>query len=109
MIFKSLSPNPHGNSPGIRGNRVTTVQCLSGTGSLRVGGEFLARHYHQVVDLLTVKFSFTKIERIVSEFSFYLSELWATSFKSFFVNDNFLNPFLAADYIYSSSNLGKSP
>ncbi|WVZ20846.1 hypothetical protein V8G54_008168 [Vigna mungo] len=28
-------------------NRVTTVQCLSGTGSLRVGGEFLAKHYHQ--------------------------------------------------------------
>ncbi|CAN1218724.1 Aspartate aminotransferase 3, chloroplastic, partial [Linum perenne] len=35
------------NSPVIRENRITTVQCLSGTGSLRVGGEFLARHYHQ--------------------------------------------------------------
>ncbi|KZV42002.1 Aspartate aminotransferase 3 [Dorcoceras hygrometricum] len=35
------------DSPAIRENRVTTVQCLSGTGSLRVGGEFLARHYHQ--------------------------------------------------------------
>ncbi|KAI3446986.1 hypothetical protein Pfo_003651 [Paulownia fortunei] len=34
------------NSPAIRENRVTTVQCLSGTGSLRVGAEFLARHYH---------------------------------------------------------------
>ncbi|KAI3862270.1 hypothetical protein MKX03_037135 [Papaver bracteatum] len=34
-------------SPAIRENRITTVQCLSGTGSLRVGGEFLARHYHQ--------------------------------------------------------------
>ncbi|KAL7093593.1 hypothetical protein ACP275_11G048800 [Erythranthe tilingii] len=35
------------NSPAIQENRVTTVQCLSGTGSLRVGGEFLARHYHE--------------------------------------------------------------
>ncbi|KAG5048548.1 hypothetical protein JHK85_009651 [Glycine max] len=33
--------------PAIQDNRVTTVQCLSGTGSLRVGGEFLAKHYHQ--------------------------------------------------------------
>ncbi|XP_019192642.1 PREDICTED: aspartate aminotransferase, cytoplasmic-like [Ipomoea nil] len=31
----------------IQEGRVTTVQCLSGTGSLRVGGEFLARHYHE--------------------------------------------------------------
>lgn len=36
-------------SPAIQENRVTTVQCLSGTGSLRVGAEFLARHYHQVI------------------------------------------------------------
>lgn len=35
-------------SPAIRENRITTVQCLSGTGSLRVGAEFLAKHYHQV-------------------------------------------------------------
>ncbi|XP_009782665.1 aspartate aminotransferase, cytoplasmic isoform X1 [Nicotiana sylvestris] len=35
------------DSPAIQENRVTTVQCLSGTGSLRVGAEFLARHYHQ--------------------------------------------------------------
>ncbi|KAK8660759.1 hypothetical protein V6N13_051670 [Hibiscus sabdariffa] len=35
------------DSPAIRENRVTTVQCLSGTGSLRVGAEFMARHYHQ--------------------------------------------------------------
>ncbi|XP_074317503.1 aspartate aminotransferase, cytoplasmic [Silene latifolia] len=35
------------DSPAIRENRVATVQCLSGTGSLRVGGEFLARHHHQ--------------------------------------------------------------
>lgn len=35
------------DSPAIRENRVTTVQCLSGTGSLRVGAEFLARHYYQ--------------------------------------------------------------
>ncbi|KAM0973666.1 hypothetical protein FF1_016963 [Malus domestica] len=35
------------DSPAIQENRITTVQCLSGTGSLRVGGEFLARHYHE--------------------------------------------------------------
>ncbi|XP_006352160.1 aspartate aminotransferase, cytoplasmic [Solanum tuberosum] len=35
------------DSPAIKENRVTTVQCLSGTGSLRVGAEFLARHYHE--------------------------------------------------------------
>ncbi|CAH9106271.1 unnamed protein product [Cuscuta epithymum] len=35
------------DSPAIQDNRVTTVQCLSGTGSLRVGAEFLSRHYHQ--------------------------------------------------------------
>ncbi|KAK8948932.1 Aspartate aminotransferase, cytoplasmic [Platanthera zijinensis] len=34
-------------SPAIRENRVATVQGLSGTGSLRVGGEFLARHYFE--------------------------------------------------------------
>lgn len=37
-----------GDSPAIQEKRVTTVQCLSGTGSLRVGAEFLARHHHQV-------------------------------------------------------------
>ncbi|KAL2479786.1 Aspartate aminotransferase 3 [Abeliophyllum distichum] len=35
------------DSLAIQENRVTTVQCLSGTGSLRVGAEFLARHYHE--------------------------------------------------------------
>ncbi|XP_047327976.1 aspartate aminotransferase, cytoplasmic-like [Impatiens glandulifera] len=35
------------DSPAIQESRVTTVQCLSGTGSLRVGAEFLARHYAQ--------------------------------------------------------------
>ncbi|KAM7459387.1 hypothetical protein LguiA_036381 [Lonicera macranthoides] len=35
------------DSPAIQENRVTTVQCLSGTGSLRVGAEFLAKHCHQ--------------------------------------------------------------
>ncbi|KAG1346722.1 putative Aspartate aminotransferase 3, chloroplastic [Cocos nucifera] len=35
------------DSPAIQENRVATVQCLSGTGSLRVGAEFLARHYPQ--------------------------------------------------------------
>lgn len=47
----------NGCSPAIQENRVTTVQCLSGTGSLRVGGEFLARHYHQVKCLLVDIFS----------------------------------------------------
>ncbi|KAH0989807.1 hypothetical protein GBA52_001290 [Prunus armeniaca] len=35
------------DSPAIKENRVTTVQCLSGTGSLRIGAEFLAKHYPQ--------------------------------------------------------------
>ncbi|KAG9153184.1 hypothetical protein Leryth_020588 [Lithospermum erythrorhizon] len=35
------------DSPAIQENRVTTVQSLSGTGSLRVGGEFLGKHYHE--------------------------------------------------------------
>jgi aspartate aminotransferase len=35
------------DSPAIEENRVATVQCLSGTGSLRVGGDFLAKHYHE--------------------------------------------------------------
>ncbi|PIM99000.1 Aspartate aminotransferase/Glutamic oxaloacetic transaminase AAT1/GOT2 [Handroanthus impetiginosus] len=35
------------DSPAIQENRVATVQSLSGTGSLRVGAEFLARHYHE--------------------------------------------------------------
>ncbi|XP_057537255.1 aspartate aminotransferase, cytoplasmic-like [Amaranthus tricolor] len=35
------------DSPAILENRIATAQCLSGTGSLRVGTEFLARHYHQ--------------------------------------------------------------
>jgi aspartate aminotransferase len=39
------------DSPAIQENRVATVQCLSGTGSLRVGGEFLAKHYHEVKKL----------------------------------------------------------
>lgn len=34
------------DSPAIKENRVTTVQCLSGSGSLRIGAEFLAKHYH---------------------------------------------------------------
>ncbi|KAL6215592.1 hypothetical protein ACLB2K_015021 [Fragaria x ananassa] len=34
------------DSPAIKENRVATVQCLSGSGSLRIGAEFLANHYH---------------------------------------------------------------
>ncbi|EPS65848.1 aspartate aminotransferase, partial [Genlisea aurea] len=37
------------DSPAILENRVTTVQCLSGTGSLRVGAEFLSQHYPQKI------------------------------------------------------------
>ncbi|KAF5726197.1 aspartate aminotransferase cytoplasmic-like [Tripterygium wilfordii] len=35
------------DSPAINENRVATVQCLSGSGSVRIGAEFLAKHYHQ--------------------------------------------------------------
>lgn len=35
------------DSPAITENRVTTVQCLSGTGSLRIGADFLAKYYYQ--------------------------------------------------------------
>lgn len=45
-----------GNSPAIQENRVATVQGLSGTGSLRIGAEFLARHYYQVKSLQSVVF-----------------------------------------------------
>ncbi|KAL3687952.1 hypothetical protein R1sor_014261 [Riccia sorocarpa] len=33
------------DSPAIAQKRVVTSQCLSGTGSLRVGGEFISHHY----------------------------------------------------------------
>ncbi|KAK3212942.1 hypothetical protein Dsin_017648 [Dipteronia sinensis] len=36
------------DSSAIKENRVTTVQCLSGSGSLRIGADFLAKHYHQL-------------------------------------------------------------
>ncbi|KAK8595593.1 hypothetical protein V6N13_000301 [Hibiscus sabdariffa] len=35
------------DSPAIQENRVATAQCLSGTGSLRVGAEFLAKHHNE--------------------------------------------------------------
>ncbi|KAM1022478.1 hypothetical protein ACFX15_042606 [Malus domestica] len=35
------------DSPAIRDNRVTTAQCLSGSGSIRIGADFLAKHYGQ--------------------------------------------------------------
>ncbi|KAF8096067.1 hypothetical protein N665_0318s0018 [Sinapis alba] len=37
------------DSHAMEDNRVVTIQCLSGTGSLRVGSEFLAKHYQQRV------------------------------------------------------------
>ncbi|KAL5853374.1 hypothetical protein ACOSQ3_008492 [Xanthoceras sorbifolium] len=47
--FNKLSANLifGADSSAIKENRVTTVQCLSGSGSLRIGAEFLAKHYHQ--------------------------------------------------------------
>lgn len=36
------------DSPAVKENRVVTIQCLSGTGSLRVGAEFLATHNKEV-------------------------------------------------------------
>jgi len=33
------------NSAAVKENRIVTVQALSGTGALRVGSEFIARHY----------------------------------------------------------------
>ncbi|GLT25435.1 hypothetical protein SLA2020_005640 [Shorea laevis] len=40
-------------SPAIKESRVTTVQCLSGTGSLRIGADFLGKHYHQLTVYLS--------------------------------------------------------
>uniref|UniRef100_A0A1J3HNB0 Aspartate aminotransferase n=1 Tax=Noccaea caerulescens TaxID=107243 RepID=A0A1J3HNB0_NOCCA len=37
------------DSSAMEGNRVVTIQCLSGTGSLRVGAEFLAKNHQQRV------------------------------------------------------------
>ncbi|CAM6042822.1 unnamed protein product [Sphagnum compactum] len=51
--FNKLSAQPirGANSVAIKEKRVTTVQALSGTGSLRVGAEFLSRHYGMIEDL----------------------------------------------------------
>uniref|UniRef100_A0A803NLN1 Aminotransferase class I/classII large domain-containing protein n=1 Tax=Cannabis sativa TaxID=3483 RepID=A0A803NLN1_CANSA len=45
--FNELSANLilGADSPAIKENRVTTVQCVAGCGALRVGAEFLAQHY----------------------------------------------------------------
>ncbi|ESQ29106.1 hypothetical protein EUTSA_v10023500mg [Eutrema salsugineum] len=37
------------DSPALEEDRVVTIQCLSGTGSLRVGAEFLAKHHQERV------------------------------------------------------------
>lgn len=47
---------PIAYSPAILENRVASAQCLSGTGSLRVGTEFLARHYNQVCLICMIYF-----------------------------------------------------
>ncbi|CDY25702.1 BnaC03g69730D [Brassica napus] len=36
------------DSHAVGENRVVTIQCLSGTGSLRIGAEFLTKHHQQV-------------------------------------------------------------
>lgn len=41
-------------SLALKENRVVTIQCLSGTGSLRVGAEFLAKHNQQVNIFFTI-------------------------------------------------------
>lgn len=77
-------------SPAIKENRVTTVQCLSGTGSLRVGGEFLARHYHEV----SRRFSLISVSKrctIVRHVDIY-----------------FLISILPENDIHSAANMGKS-
>ncbi|KAJ0265753.1 Aspartate aminotransferase [Hirschfeldia incana] len=38
-----------GDSSAVKENRAVTIQCLSGTGSLRVGAEFLAKHNQERV------------------------------------------------------------
>ncbi|WZZ13305.1 hypothetical protein YC2023_106394 [Brassica napus] len=40
-------------SSAVKENRVVTIQCLSGTGSLRVGAEFLAKHNQERVILVS--------------------------------------------------------
>jgi len=42
-LSAALAFGPH--YEGLEGGRVATVQTLSGTGALAVGGAFLARHY----------------------------------------------------------------
>lgn len=84
------------DSLAIQENRVTTVQCLSGTGSLRVGGEFLARHYHQVsVDLLIHPLPNLSYP-VNSNMCIYVQNLPVVLW-------------FAAYYIYSTANVGKPP
>lgn len=82
------------HSPAIKENRVTTVQCLSGTGSLRVGAEFLARHYHQVR-------SFTLFLSFFFFFCFCKQYYWHWWYLT-------CPPCFPAHYIYSTANMGKS-
>mmetsp|Transcript_21362 Transcript_21362/g.36400 ORF Transcript_21362/g.36400 Transcript_21362/m.36400 type:complete len:418 (+) Transcript_21362:78-1331(+) len=66
------------NSAAIREKRVATVQGLSGTGSLRVGAEFLAAHYPVKTVFIpsptwpTHRAIFTKAGFKVSEYRYYL-------------------------------------
>lgn len=62
------------------------MQCLSGTGSLRVGAEFLKKHYNQV-KLFFLKMSLNEEKDITS--------------------DNLLMTFYTAYDLHSITNLGK--
>lgn len=66
------------------------MQCLSGTGSLRVGAEFLNRHYHQV------NFCLSYIN-----FELWFDYLW-------YPFDLHLH-FFTAHYLHSPANMGKPP
>jgi hypothetical protein len=47
-------------STAIAEKRVVTAQALSGTGALRVGGEFIARHYGGQVSEQPMKFVYIR-------------------------------------------------
>ncbi|XP_060962694.1 aspartate aminotransferase, cytoplasmic isoform X3 [Cannabis sativa] len=64
------------SSPAIKENRVTTVQCVAGCGSLRVGAEFLAKHYHQSVYIPEPTYSnhpnfFSSVGLVVKTYRYY--------------------------------------
>lgn len=48
-------------SPAIQDNRVATAQGLSGTGSLRIGAEFLSKHHHEVGFIVVFMITFYEL------------------------------------------------